>query len=146
MNTAGARLFDLLSKHPNYGPRGQSRLSRESGVPQSTISRFIKDENVPEMETIAKIAVVFGVTCEWLITGRGPKYVTETYAPALSSSHPLSAPARMLIESIVTEDQKGLRSDAFSALNESLRIFSALHRAPDPNEPLDGGGRRQQAE
>lgn len=136
MDTAGARLFDLLSKHPNYGPRGQSRLSRDSGVPQSTISRFIKDGNVPEMETIAKIAVVFEVTCEWLITGRGPKYVAETYVTPGKNDAPLSDSARKLVDAVVVADGMGVDSAAFEALREMLRLLSRPVAAQE--EPASG--------
>lgn len=71
----GDRLDELMQGHERYGVRGQSALAKDSGVPQPTISRILKNKSAPEMETVARLAVVFNVTCEWLLTGRGPKYV-----------------------------------------------------------------------
>lgn len=71
----GDRLNDLMQER--FGPRSQSALARESGVPQATISRTLKKASAPEMETVVQFAKVFGVACEWLLTERGPKYVRD---------------------------------------------------------------------
>ncbi|WP_257146322.1 helix-turn-helix domain-containing protein [Burkholderia sp. JKS000303] len=69
---------ELMQAHSLFsGTRGQSALSRASGVPQPTISRLLKKSSAPEMETVVKLARPFGVTCEWLLTERGPKYVAD---------------------------------------------------------------------
>ncbi len=74
----GDRLDELMQEHSLFsGTRGQSALSRASGVPQPTISRLLKKSSAPEMETVVKLARPFGVTCEWLLTERGPKYVAD---------------------------------------------------------------------
>lgn len=78
MNTFADRLDELIQAHPLYkGTRGQSLLSRKTGVPQPTISRILKSANAPEMKTVVPLALEFGVACEWLLTGRGPKYLVE---------------------------------------------------------------------
>lgn len=73
----GDRLNELMQNHPLYRGRGQSALGRDTGVPQSTINRILSNTSVPEMATVIKLALRFGVTCEWLLTGRGPKNPTE---------------------------------------------------------------------
>lgn len=73
----GDRLDELMQDDARFGARGQSALASASGVPQPTISRILKKNGAPEMETVVKLAVVFGVTCEWMLTGRGPKYARE---------------------------------------------------------------------
>lgn len=73
----GDRLDELMRADVRFGERGQSALARASGVPQATISRTLKKASAPEMETVVQFAKVFNVTCEWLLTERGPKYVKD---------------------------------------------------------------------
>lgn len=73
----GDRLDELMQDDKRFGPRGQSALARLSEVPQATISRTLKKASAPEMETVVRFAKVFNVTCEWLLTGRGPKYIRD---------------------------------------------------------------------
>jgi transcriptional regulator with XRE-family HTH domain len=76
----GDRLDELMQANPLYaGNRGQSALARASGVPQPTISRILKKKAAPEMETVTKLAVALSVTCEWLLTERGPKYIKDMH-------------------------------------------------------------------
>ena len=73
----GDRLNELMQAHPHYKGRGQSALARDTGVPQATISRILQKANAPEMATVVKLARALGVACEWLLTERGPKYVSD---------------------------------------------------------------------
>lgn len=75
MRTVGDRLDELMQAHPLYkGQRGQSSLARKTGVSQPTISRILKGSGTPEMSNITKLAIEFGVTSEWLLSEREPKY------------------------------------------------------------------------
>lgn len=72
METIGSRL-DLAMKEAGY--KSQMALSNASDVPQPTISRILKGKSEPEAATIAALAVACRVATEWLMTGRGNKYV-----------------------------------------------------------------------
>lgn len=77
MENIGDRLDGLMQAHPLYRGRGQSALARNTGVPQPTINRILGNKSVPEMATVVKLAEAFGITCEWLLTGRGPKFIAD---------------------------------------------------------------------
>jgi transcriptional regulator with XRE-family HTH domain len=66
-----------MQASPQFRVRGQSALSRASGVPQPTINRILNNRSDPESENVRKLAGVFGVTFEWLMSERGPKYVVD---------------------------------------------------------------------
>jgi transcriptional regulator with XRE-family HTH domain len=89
METIGNRLDELMQAHPLYRGRGQSSLARNTGVPQPTINRILSNKSVPEMATVVKLAEEFDVTCEWLLTGRGPKFIADigASAPTVSVMH-----------------------------------------------------------
>lgn len=85
----GDRLDELMQANSLYaGNRGQSALARASGVPQPTISRILKKKAAPEMETVAKLAVALNVTCEWLLTERGPKYIKDVHQSVVVNPEP----------------------------------------------------------
>lgn len=116
MDDIGTRLDGLMQAHPLYRGRGQSALSRRTGVPQPTINRILKNQSVPEMGTVVKLAEVFDVTCEWLLTGRGPKFIAElgtvgTSANVFHSGLPEDA------------DQQKFPLDVTKALQSALTAF-----------------------
>lgn len=77
----GDRLNDLMQAHPLYrGRGGQSALGKKTGVPQPTVNRILGKKSVPESGTLAKLAAEFGVTTDWLLTGRAPKYNADYVA------------------------------------------------------------------
>lgn len=86
MENIGDRLDGLMQAHPLYRGRGQSALARNTGVPQPTINRTLSNNSVPEMATVVKLAEAFDVTCEWLLTGRGPKFIADIGAGAHSAN------------------------------------------------------------
>lgn len=116
MEDIGDRLDGLMQAHPLYRGRGQSSLSRNTGVPQPTINRILTNKSVPEMGTIAKLAVAFDVTCEWLLTGRGPKYVADIGG---------GAPSANVFTSGLPEDadQQKFPLDVTKALQSALTAF-----------------------
>lgn len=76
MSTQQSRVVKLLNNN-NITPY---RLSKETGVTQSTLSRFLNDhDGKVEMqpETINRIAKYFKVSAHWLSTGEGEMLLTE---------------------------------------------------------------------
>ena len=47
----------------------------------ATISDYEKDKRIPDIATLRKIATLGSVTLEWLLTGKGPIFIYETYGP-----------------------------------------------------------------
>jgi transcriptional regulator with XRE-family HTH domain len=76
--TIGDRLDELMQSHTTYGRRGgQSALARATGVPQPTINRILSNKSIPESETARKLALAFGVSITWLLSGEGPQYIKD---------------------------------------------------------------------
>ncbi|CAB3730627.1 helix-turn-helix domain-containing protein [Paraburkholderia rhynchosiae] len=74
----GDRLNELMQAHPLYrGRGGQSALGKKTGVPQPTINRILGKKSLPELGTLSKLAIEFGVTTDWLMTGRPPKFIAD---------------------------------------------------------------------
>ncbi|KWK74117.1 helix-turn-helix domain-containing protein [Burkholderia ubonensis] len=139
MKKVGDRLRELLHAHPNYGERGQSKLSRDTGVPQPTISRILRGGSVPELETLAALAIPFGVTCEWLLTERGPKFVAELYTSqphehAAETARALPPNAQKLISEIKRASEAGVPEDAFAAVMTLLRLIPAQQNSADDGD------------
>ncbi|WP_243772165.1 helix-turn-helix domain-containing protein [Burkholderia anthina] len=145
MRTIGERLKELIFAHPNYGERGQSKLSRDTGVPQPTISRILRGGSVPEMETLAALAVPFGVTCEWLLTERGPKYVAELYVKQqqdeISTPAHLPSGAKNLIAEVEHAASAGVQDEIFNVLRETLRLFRGDARPHTPRVGIEDPSR-----
>ncbi|WP_230949166.1 helix-turn-helix domain-containing protein [Burkholderia multivorans] len=139
MKKVGDRLRELLHAHPNYGERGQNRLSRDTGVPQPTISRILRGGSVPEMETLAALAIPFEVTCEWLLTERGPKFVAELYSShahdrAGEASRPLPPHVQKLIYEIKRANDAGVSEEVFAAVATLLRSIPTQHSCADDGD------------
>nr|WP_256978803.1 helix-turn-helix transcriptional regulator [Burkholderia sp. AU33423] len=139
MKNVGDRLKELMLAHPNYGERGQSKLSRDTGVPQPTISRILRGGSVPELETLAALAIPFGVTCEWLLTERGPKFVAELYAAQphermAETGRPLPPNAQKLLSEIRRAGEAGIPEDAFAAVLTLLRLIPAHQTSDDDGD------------
>ena len=71
--------LEILSRiYELYGVKTQTSLAECLGITRSLISRWrMKDENkrlTPTWETMTKIVKDKGVTWDWLLEGREPKY------------------------------------------------------------------------
>jgi transcriptional regulator with XRE-family HTH domain len=75
LSTDIATRLDQAMHHEKWGakPYSQYRLSKDSGVPQSTISRILKGnmEQGPELGTIRKLAIALKCNILWLHSGIG---------------------------------------------------------------------------
>lgn len=87
---------------PNRGDL--SELSRESGIPVRTITRWARDQGEPQVTELVKIAEATGCTLEWLATGRGPVRVGEP-TPGEPSEPKAVFDADVMREVIVTLEQ-----------------------------------------
>jgi transcriptional regulator with XRE-family HTH domain len=73
----------------------QKEYAPKLGVSQATISDWLNAKKMPSLETLIEISLVFGVTIDWLGTGRGsrhpviidnnPPQMTEAQTKALKS-------------------------------------------------------------
>ena len=61
------------------GPaRGSAtRLAEETGIPQSTLARYLRGERVPTVDLLSRIAEARDASLDWLVRGVGPRRVAS---------------------------------------------------------------------
>lgn len=59
------------------GDESIASFARKCGVSESTIRSYLVRGKTPGMEHLANIAAACGVTVDWLVTGKGIKYVRD---------------------------------------------------------------------
>jgi transcriptional regulator with XRE-family HTH domain len=127
MTTIGDRLDELMQAHPHYsGRRGQSALARKTGVSQPTISRILKGSGTPELGNVTKLAVEFGVTVEWLLSEREPKYQAEVRAKSGQIMEGLRKQDAVQARSDVSGTPSARYSELVSAIVEAAVEAEAL--------------------
>ena len=76
MDGFGKRVISLLEES-GYT---QKELANMIGVSEAALSRYLKDEREPKMETIANIATALNTTTDYLLSGKNDKATfEETY-------------------------------------------------------------------
>lgn len=70
----------------------QVQLSAAVGMTKGAVSSWEADAYLPPMETVTLLAIVLGVTPEWLGWGRGERYLTATEQASMTKR--LAKPAR----------------------------------------------------
>lgn len=107
------------------------------GVSSAALQRYIKEENVPPFDAVARLCVAAGVSLDWLATGEGPMKVREAASEQGSQvTRPdpgtLRAAAEVLERALsdvdATTDAAG-RAELLVAIYELLEQGSALDAA-----------------
>lgn len=52
----------------------QVELVKQTGLAKQTVTNLEKGHYPPDLGTVLCVAKVFGVTLDWLVLGKGPKY------------------------------------------------------------------------
>lgn len=107
------------------------------GVSSAALQRYIKEENVPPFDAIARLCLAAGVRLDWMATGEGVMKVSKT-APDEGSQVPrlnvgtlraaVEVLERVLTEVDATTDAAG-RAELVVAIYELLEQGSALDAA-----------------
>jgi transcriptional regulator with XRE-family HTH domain len=128
--TIASRLDEAMREAHEYGPRGisQSALNRKSGVPQATISRTLKGQTDPEIDTIRRLAAALDVTFEWLNEGIPPKRRGGTSAPSLAHNPP-AAPDQD--QATIDEGIELLKAYRMATKKEREQIMSSAKTAAE---------------
>jgi lambda repressor-like predicted transcriptional regulator len=58
------------------GNRSANSYAQEFGLSEGTL-RSILNGHIPRIDNVVAIAEASGVTVEWLVTGRGPKFYSD---------------------------------------------------------------------
>ena len=72
----------LKSLQVAQGIKTQIELSAWMGFSKSIVSAWMRGEKIPSMDTALKIADMFGVCVEWLLTGKGLKRTNDKQQPS----------------------------------------------------------------
>lgn len=150
---AFADRLNLVLDEAGYPPKGsgrQNRLAKDWDLSQKGVRKWVEGEGVPETTRLIEMAKHYGVSFEWLATGRDP--VTLISSPRVvrgagSASSPtsLNAEAGILIRAIEAADATGMPPMAFSSMLEMLKTFEHLRgrdlpRFADIHSPGREGG------
>jgi transcriptional regulator with XRE-family HTH domain len=52
----------------------QVELVRQTGLAKQTVLNLEKGHRPPDLGTVLRVVKVFGVTLDWLVFGKGPKF------------------------------------------------------------------------
>ena len=96
----------LKSLQVAQGIKTQIELSAWMGFSKSIVSAWMRGEKIPTMDTALKIADMFGVCVEWLLTGKGLKRLDEIKQPSsplLDKFNQLCPEQQQIIELMVDQ-------------------------------------------
>ncbi|ENH6337831.1 helix-turn-helix transcriptional regulator [Burkholderia vietnamiensis] len=118
---------------PPKGSGRQNQLAKDWGLSQKGVRKWLEGEGVPETTRLIEMAKRYGVSFEWLATGRNPStlqsstsVVRRAEVAAVSGRNvpsEISAVAGHLIDAIVRADIQGMPDRAFMVLHETLKTF-----------------------
>ena len=104
------RLSELVKSHPRDCQLNQTDVGKLFGVSGPMVSKWRTGKSMPAMANACVIAKRYEVTVEWLLTGRGNKYIDGSgYPEALS-----------ILAKLTPENQ--------SRVMDSARAFQALEK------------------
>ncbi len=123
------RLTDLVNElgYPEHGR--QTQLAAHYKVTQGAARKWFAAETMPGYEICADLCKRAQVQYEWLMTGRGPKYLSS---PLQSETSKISPAAQSLIDEIIKIENEG------SSSPELIDVLSkVLHVAIPPASDTD---------
>ncbi|WP_186061020.1 helix-turn-helix domain-containing protein [Burkholderia gladioli] len=130
---AFADRLNLVLDEEGYPPKGsgrQNKLAKDWGLSQKGVRKWLEGEGVPETTRLIEMAKRYGVSFEWLATGRdhsslgASRNVVRASPQTLpAESESLSGDALELVRAIAEADASGLGKEAFQVLRETLRLF-----------------------
>ena len=122
----------LKELQTDKGIKTQIELSAWMGFSKSIISAWMRGEKIPSMDTALKIAAMFDVCVEWLLTGKGQKKLDDS--PNLRNvidTTNLTPEQLQAVKLIIAQFEQ---SNPAKAENKSLTY---------PTENVGGGGVKQ---
>ena len=91
----------------SVGAKNDSELARALGVIQQTVSAARKRKTIP-CSWIIKISENYGISCDWLLYGEGPKYRDQARLNSAQPSPPVEGLHLSLIREIVVNVEETL--------------------------------------
>jgi len=136
MNSAyapGARLCDRMRLSRASSKLSQASLSRRLGVTASAVAQWESTRGTtPGVDRLRKIALITGVSFEWLATGEGSAFERRTRAAQESPAVNLDCYAQDLAEELLLSHFRNMKRKARDAL---LGMAEALVHAAERGSP-----------
>ncbi len=128
-----ARLNELLDEAgvPNKFEGRQVVVGKMFGVTQKGARKWLEGEGLPTLEKCIEIAERFGVHTEWLLSGRGPKWISGS--PPENLIDILPEEARQ--ETLSFLEFKGTKVLEGERLMRYLAWVDRMKRNPPPKNP-----------
>ena len=78
-------------------------LSRELGMPDQTVRNWFSRDSLPVVDVAMKVAKFFGVSVEYLLTGKDPEFSFEKPEPSKieKSFSMLTNPQKKAVETVI---------------------------------------------
>lgn len=115
-------MYEIFSKLlQKYGVTPY-KVSKETGVSQSTLSDWKRGLSTPKLDKLQKIADYFGVTVDYLMTGAEP---TEAHLPKLTKKdeRDITKTVNDLMEKLESNDGAPLFFDGAEMTPETKILF-----------------------
>jgi len=134
------RLNDVLDD-AGFAAKGNGRqlsLGKEMGVSQKGARKWLEGEAIPETTRLIDIATRFGVSFEWLATGRGAKALSrgESDANPRNSKADYPPEVHKIIAKCMSLLQKGYPA---ASLEKASGIFDLLFEIQKAQVPVSPG-------
>lgn len=85
------RILDLVDGFPKKGAGRQVQLGKDWGVTQKAARKWLEAESIPELTRLMAMARHYGVSFEWLTTGRGVMAYTTPAIPQEGNAQKIDA-------------------------------------------------------
>ena len=112
-------------------------FARKAGVHPGTFQNYVNGKRKPNYEALLSICETFNVNLNWLLTGKGPKYITDQGDAKVLDPDPEIADLMEGARKVLTSGNPV----AFDALERNIRYFSL---AVDAEKRADNAEKRMQ--
>lgn len=112
------------------GAASQDDFAKRAGIHQPYLSRYERGLSLPDPETLLKVAVTYGTTIEWMLTGKHsaePATILKTAQPARATSDDAELAALL---GLVRRIYASGHHDVTLALRQNLHVFLLALRTP----------------
>lgn len=100
------------------------KVSKETGVSQTTLSDWKRGRSTPKTDNMKKIADYFGITMDYLMTGKAAETKETTLTP--KEDLDLSKKLDMIIDDISSKDENPLFYKGKKIDDKSLAVLEQI--------------------
>ncbi|WP_414446838.1 helix-turn-helix domain-containing protein [Burkholderia sp. 22PA0099] len=132
--------LNLVLDDAGYPPKGsgrQNQLAKDWGLSQKGVRKWLEGEGVPETTRLVEMSKRYGVSFEWLATGRHPVSLAPSSEVVKATSvvpgpSPASEDAAQLVNAINVADTTGMPAEVFQSMSLMLKTIQNLRPQSEP--------------